>query len=77
MKHTFIDKNMEKYKNNETVRKLVAEFEDRGKESSTIDSGGIFCFGKVVAEEQVVCSPLKEGDYLVSLMMLFLFHLMA
>ena len=59
VKHTFIDKNMEKYKSNETVRKLVAEFEDRGKESSTNDSGGIYYFGNV-AEEQVVCSPLKR-----------------
>ena len=56
----FIDKNMTEYKSNKTVRKLVAEIEDRGKESSMSDSGGIFHFGKVVAKEQEVCSPLKR-----------------
>ena len=37
----------------------MADFEDRGKETSTNDSGGIYYFGNV-AEEQVVCSPLKR-----------------
>ena len=59
VKHNFIDKSTDKYNGNRLVQKLVLEFEDRGKESSTMESGGIYCFGKV-NEEPVVCSPLKR-----------------